>query len=144
MRRILLLIACGLLGCGGSGQGLSGSMCSVYDCAYSLVTIRQVGPTTIQIDYTDGDVATATTRAAVVVCDVANFVKGQELPATSVRHIAPDGVDFPPLTEGKCKFDTDLVAGQNVSGSFHATFTTQAGVERALQGDFSGPLVEVQ
>jgi hypothetical protein len=149
MVRLLLGIALAvtLCGCGDDPKSLSGSMCSIYDCGFNVVTIRQIGGdqgTTVQIDYTDGPVAEATARAAVVVCDVANFVKGQELPATDVRHVAPDGVGFPTMKDGKCVFDTELTPGETVSGSFHATFVTEAGTERALMGNFEGVLEVVQ
>ncbi|MBI5480581.1 MAG: hypothetical protein HY906_17115, partial [Deltaproteobacteria bacterium] len=64
------------------------------------------------------------------------------LPATSCRHIAPDGIDFPTLKEGTCTFDSDLAVGGHVSGSFQCVFTTEAGTDRALYGDFDGPLQE--
>jgi hypothetical protein len=138
------VLGCSLLGgCGDSGKSLTGSICSVYDCGFNEVAVRQVGATTIQIDYTDGPVTETTTRAAVVVCDISTFTKGVAVPATSVRHIAPDGVGFPTLKEGQCTFNDDLVDGQTVCGSFHATFTTEAGTERALMGEFCSPLVVV-
>ncbi|MBI5479884.1 MAG: hypothetical protein HY906_13550, partial [Deltaproteobacteria bacterium] len=90
----------GLAGCGGTTGDLHGSICSVYDCSHDTVTIRNLSDppeilTTIQIDYTQGPVTGTVERAAVVVCDVSSFVKRERLPATSCRHIAPDGIDFP-------------------------------------------------
>jgi len=134
------------VGCGGSqnGNGLHGSVCTVYDCTYDTLTIRDVSPggvtTTIQIDYTQGPVNEAVKRAAVVVCDVSSFVKGEPLPLSSARHIAPDGIDFPTLSQGTCTFETDLVVGSHVKGSFQAVFTTEAGTQRALYGEFEGTL----
>jgi hypothetical protein len=143
-------LAVGLLGilgvasCGDSGKALTGSICAIYDCSFDTVTIRKQGETTIRIDYSIGPVTQSELRTAVVVCDVANFVKGQEVPATDVRHIAPDGVGFPTLAEAACVFNDDLVVGAHVSGSFHARFVTEAGTERALNGDFDGTLEAAQ
>jgi hypothetical protein len=142
----LLALALVAGSCGGD-NGLKGSICSVYDCSYDTVSIRDVSATpgdvtTVQIDYTTGPVTETVPRAAVVVCDVSSFVKGQELPLSDARHVAPDGVDFPSLKEGSCTFDTDLVPGAAVSGRFHAVFTTEAGTERALFGEFAGTLEE--
>jgi hypothetical protein len=137
------LLGC-LAGCGGTSGELHGSICSVYDCGYDTVTIRDLSPggtlTTIQVDFTQGPVNEPVERAAVIVCDVSSFVKGEPLPLTSARHIAPDGIDFPTLKEGTCTFDSDPVDGESVSGSFQAVFTTEAGTDRALYGNFDGPL----
>ena len=146
--RLLLLaaLAGGLLSCGGTTGALHGSICSVYDCGHDTVTIREVSPdatlTTIQIDYTSGPVTGTVERAAVVVCDVSSFVKGERLPATACRHIAPDGIDFPTLKDGSCTFDTDIAVGERLSGSFQAVFSTEAGTDRALYGEFEGVLEE--
>jgi hypothetical protein len=142
-----LALALLVAACGGSGGGLSGSICSTYDCSYNTVTIRALNTspiTTVQIDYTDGPVTATTARAAVVVCDVSNVVTGQPVAATDVHHIAADGVGFPSYVSGQCTFTTDLVVGQDVSGSFHATFATEAGTVRALMGSFHGPLEAAQ
>jgi hypothetical protein len=148
MRALLIVLCAALagLGCGGTKGDLHGSICSSYDCGHDTVTIRNVStpqdpPTTIQIDYSNGPVTGSVARAAVVVCDVSSFVKGERLPATGCRHIAPDNVDFPqPPTRATCTFDTDLATGAQVKGSFQCVFTTNTGVERALYGDFDGPL----
>ena len=150
MRALLIVIVAALagpLGCGGTKGDLHGSICSTYDCSHDTVTIRNVTPapqdppTTIQIDYSTGPVTGSVERAAVVVCDVSSFVKGTRLPATSCRHIAPDNVDFPqPPKEATCTFDTDVVTGQGVKGSFQCVFTTEAGTDRALYGEFDGTL----
>jgi len=147
---LFLAVATGCLagaavGCGGTSGDLHGSICSVYDCGHDTVTIRNVSdpqdpPTTIQIDFTTGPVTGTVERAAVIVCDVSSFVKGERLPLTSARHIAPDGVDFPTLKQGTCTFNTDLATGAPLSGSFQAVFTTEAGTDRALYGEFEGPL----
>jgi hypothetical protein len=133
--------------CGGTTGDLHGSICSVYDCGHDTVTIRNLSNppevlTTIQIDYTSGPVTETVDRAAVVVCDVSSFVKGARLPATACRHIAPDGIDFPTLKEGTCTFDNDITVGGHVTGSFQCVFTTEAGTDRALYGEFDGPLQE--
>jgi hypothetical protein len=132
--------------CGGSSGALHGSICSVYDCHHDTVSIRDLSPggslTTIQIDYTTGPVNETVERAAVVVCDVSSFVKGEKLPVSSARHIAPDGIDFPTLKQGTCTFETDVVVGQYLKGSFQAVFTTEAGTDRALYGEFEGTLEE--
>jgi len=140
----LLMCFLGLAGCGDGGKELSGSICAIYDCSFDTVTIRLQGTSTIRIDYSVGPVTQSELRAAIVVCDVANFVRGQEMPATDVRHIAPDGVGFPTLAEAACVFNDDLVVGANLSGSFHARFVTEAGTERALMGDFDGTLEAAQ
>jgi hypothetical protein len=150
IRCVLLAAAVGGLGgtlgsCGGTTGDLHGSICSVYDCGHDTVTIRNVSdpqdpPTTIQIDYTSGPVTGTVERAAVVVCDVSSFVKGERLPLSSARHIAPDGIDFPTLKEGTCTFDTDVATGAHLSGTFQAVFTTEAGTDRALYGEFQGTL----
>lgn len=142
---LLAVLLVPLAGCGGS-SGLTGSICSTYSCDYDTVTVREVSPsgtmTTIQIDYSTGPVTGSVDRAAVVVCDVSSFVKGQPMPLTDARHIAPDNIDFPTLTSGACTFDTDLTVGADVSGSFWADFTTQEGTVRSLRGTFAGTLEE--
>ncbi len=150
MRALSIVLLVGLVGCllscGGTKGNLHGSICSTYDCSNDTVTIRNVSnpldpPTTIQIDYSTGPVTGSVERAAVVVCDVSSFVQGQPLPATGCRHIAPDNIDFPqPPTRATCTFDTDVKTGENVKGTFQCVFTTEQGVERAIYGDFEGPL----
>jgi hypothetical protein len=142
----LAVVAVALGGCGGTTGDLHGSICSVYDCGHDTVTIRNVSdpqdpPTTIQIDYSTGPVTGSVERAAVVVCDVSSFVKGEKLPAPGCRHIAPNNIDFPqPPTRSSCTFDTDLKTGELVKGTFQCVFTTEAGTERALYGEFEGIL----
>jgi hypothetical protein len=147
IRFVLLAALAGCLAsCGGTTGDLHGSICSVYDCGHDTVTIREVSPdqtlTTIQIDYSNGPVTGTVERAAVIVCDVSSFVKGERLPLSAARHIAPDGIDFPTLKEGTCTFDTDIAVGEHLSGSFQAVFSTEAGTDRALYGEFDGTLEE--
>ena len=136
-----------IAGCGGSSGELHGSICSVYDCSYNTVSIRNVSDpqepiTTVQVDFTDGPVNETVERAAVVVCDVSSFVKGEPLPATDVRRVGVDQIGFPTLKQATCTFSTDLAVGGQVSGEFQAVFTTEMGTDRALYGNFEGPLQE--
>ncbi len=149
MRAILVASLAALLtGCGGNSGGLHGSICAGTErCKYDTVTIRNVSDppetiTVIQIDYTEGPI-TEYMSDTTVVCDVSSFVKGEPLPASDVRHVgASTGDVFPTYYpgDGTCTFDTDLVVGGAVAGSFQAVFTTEAGVRRALYGDFEGTL----
>jgi hypothetical protein len=135
-------------GCGGNSGGLHGSICSGNErCKYDTVSIRNVSDpketiTTIQIDYTVGPLASATSYTTVV-CDVSNFTKGEPVPASSVRHVGANDADVFPTYypgDGTCTIDTDLVVGGDISGSFQAVFTTETGTKRALYGDFDGTL----
>lgn len=152
MRATLLLalvaLAAPVAGCGGNSGGLHGSICAGTErCNYDTVTIRNVSDpqdtiTVIQIDYTEGPLVEAVARTTVV-CDVSSFVKGEPLPASDVRHVGASAGDvFPTFYpgDGTCTFDTDLVVGGQVAGTFQAVFTTETGTQRALYGEFEGTL----
>jgi hypothetical protein len=150
MRVIPFVLCLALLpaaGCG-DGGGLKGSICTIFDCEFDTVTIRDVSATegtitTVQVDYTIGPYAETVPRAAVIVCDVTNFVRGEPMPLTSARHVVPGAEgDFPEIIkEGTCTFDTDLAVDGAVSGKFHVVFTTEENTDRALFGDFEGTLL---
>ena len=150
MRRLLIasILACSLGACSKDPNRLYGSVSDIYSLDFNRVQILRVGDQ-VSIEYqrvSGQSIQAMAAKLTVTVGDLAN-IAGNDinltesvagLPRGTMQRVESTTTDFP-LQTGIVHFNQEPVAGTNLSGSFHTTFSDPAG--RTLNGDFQATVV---
>jgi hypothetical protein len=150
MRRLLIasLLVCSLGACSKDPNRLYGSVSDIYSLDFNRVQILRVGgQVSIAYQRVSGQsIQAMAAKLTVTVGDLAN-IAGNDinltesvagLPRGTMQRVESTTTEFP-LQTGIVHFNQEPVAGTNLSGSFHTTFSEPAG--RTLNGDFQATVV---
>jgi hypothetical protein len=152
MKRLLLVVALAVAGCGGgNGNDLTGSLSEVYPLDFDTVEIDQLG-STIVITYVHSpgsDIA----KTAKLIVDTTNIALDQ--PPTMInlaemfngstrgilQRVEKTTIGFP-IMNGHLLLNQKPTPNATLSGSFSTTLSDPMG--RTLNGDFSAAVVPLQ
>jgi hypothetical protein len=147
MRRLLALLGtcAAIMGCGGPGNSLSGSISESFSLDFDVVQVRKQDLALI-IEYIK-NVQGGTNKACKLVVDTSNLaitsnsnIKGDTfLKRVTVSRVAPTGGDFDKMKSGSMHFDDySFKDGGSMAGTFDAIFDNG----RTIHGSFEGRVAE--